>query len=839
MKEYKINSEYLKVLYDKVDFSLADHEMILNDLGEPIDYKYIYANNVFCNSLNITLDELIGKNVLDIFPETEKFWIEKFYEVTKTGIPLSMNRYSKQFDKYFSTYVFKTAKNCFAVSFKDITDLSKVDYTEDDNQNSKNFVKDISKVGFFEINRTTLKASVSKMFCEVVGLDKIEEGFFRKTLLKLTHPKDNKRMGELIESVRTGLVTESETEFRLFNAKHNRFLWMSFYIFAIEFDDSGLPSRFSGLVRDIQSEKRQQEEIKEARELFEEAKKVARLITFIYDVKSEKFIQSKELDAFLGTKNLTSLEQFRNILHPEDLKLYDKATKYTLSKAKGKETIYRIIKNDEIRIIQSSVFAKTDSTGNTIKVFGILKDITEIERERRGAVRVRKSFELIFNSSPIGIFLLNQKFDISLENKTFREFLNVEVGEMNLENLLGDNFDKVIQDLKDNKEIHHLKVSQLVNGKPKNFAINIVSIDDEFNNDFEGTLVDITQQVKDEERILYLATHDILTDSYNRNYFEEILIKKQFNYPLGILLCDIDGLKLINDAFGHLTGDKLLQSFAKAIKEISPYYIVSRIGGDEFAILVDNSNDEELESIELIIKESIKKLRLYGIDFGVSVGYAILDEENRDYTRVFNKAENMMYRRKLTERSSRKSNALTTIMQTLYEKTEETKNHCERVGDYSSMLLYEVGFKRTVDLDDIRFLSDVHDVGKIATPEAILNKPSKLTKEEYEEIKYHSEAGFKIIRNIIENEDIAYGILYHHERFDGKGYPHGLKGESIPLYARILAIADSYDTMIRGRKYQTPITKDAALKEISDNAGTQFDSKLAHMFIKLMKEKND
>jgi HD-GYP domain-containing protein (c-di-GMP phosphodiesterase class II) len=155
------------------------------------------------------------------------------------------------------------------------------------------------------------------------------------------------------------------------------------------------------------------------------------------------------------------------------------------------------------------------------------------------------------------------------------------------------------------------------------------------------------------------------------------------------------------------------------------------------------------------------------------------------------------------------------------------------------MILSDYGHKRIVDLDDIRFLSDVHDVGKIAIPEGILSKKTKLTDSEYEEIKYHCEAGYKIIRNIIDKDEIAYGVLYHHERYDGKGYPHGLKGDNIPLYARILNIADSYDTMIRGRVYQKPISKKEALLDIKNNSGTQFDPNLAANFIRLMEEIND
>ncbi len=591
------------------------------------------------------------------------------------------------------------------------------------------------------------------------------------------------------------------------------------------------------MVRDIDEEKNMIEETEEEAQLFKQARRVADLTTFIYNVDSYSFKESKELNDFTGVENLTTIEQYRSVVHPEDLKIYDESNEYTLSGTQEKVTVYRIIKDDKVKFIQSSVYGRVDSEGNVKKVFGILKDITEIERARRIADRAQKSFQLIFNSSPSGIFILDSEYMISMENQTFREFFNIEEKGITLKEILEDEHSKVIEDLKSGKEIHHLRHKKLINGEEKYYVINITSLTGDFNNDFEGTLVDITQQTRDEERILYLATHDVLTDLYNRNYFEEIVVKKQDNYPLGLIICDIDGLKLINDAFGHLKGDELLQSLAKVLKALSPNYIASRIGGDEFTLLVPNADEEQLEKVELEIKESIKDMGLFGIDFEVSLGYSILTKENNDFAKVFNKAENMMYRRKLTDRSSRKSNALTTIMQTLHEKTEETEAHCERVGDYASMLLFAAGYKRTVDMEDIRFLSDVHDIGKIAIPDGILIKPTKLTEDEYEQIKYHSEAGYKIIKNIIDNENIAFGILYHHERYDGTGYPHGLIEDEIPLYARVLAIADSYDTMIRGRIYQKPITKENALKDIEKNKGTQFDPMLAEMFIKIMKEK--
>ncbi len=837
MKDMPRDLKHLNFLLDKVDFSIAEHEFIYDKEGLPIDYKFIYANEYFCKSLSITQERIVGHTVMELMPDTEQYWVDKYYEVVKTGVPLSMTRYAQELDSHYSVYAYKTGENTFAVCFKDVTEeVIKSEHIKTLKPKDSSFGK-VSSIGFFEADRLTFKADVSNSFNEVVGLDRIDEGFFRKTLLELTHNDDYDKISKIIKGVVKGEITEVETSFRMFNKKHQYYHWMSFFVFAIKFDDEGIPFRYTGMVRDIEDEQNKLTEAKEIEDLFAQARRVANLTTFVYDVEKEKFSESIELSDFVGIKDLRSIEQFRSIVHPDDLEIYDEASKHTLSGVKDKVTVYRIIKNGEIVFIQSSVFSKANKEGKVLKVFGILKDVTEIEISRERAERLLESFSVIFNSSPSGIFIMDSDMEISMENKKFREIFNIKPLGMTLKSLLEDNYTQVIENLKKGKEVKHLRLSKFVGNEEKHFVVNINGIGVNLTNDYEGTLVDITQQVIDEERILYLATYDVLTDIYNRNYFEEIVVEKQNEFPLGLVLCDIDGLKLINDAFGHLRGDELLQSLAKTLKELSPSYTVARIGGDEFALLVNNADEEKLESIQSQIKDSIKGLGLYGIAFEVSLGYAILTEEQSNFQKIYNKAENMMYRRKLTDRSSRKSNALTTIMQTLHEKTEETKNHCERVGDYSSMLLYESGFKRNVDLEDIRFLSDVHDIGKIATPEGILSKPSKLTDDEYEQIKYHSEAGYKIIKNIIDNENIAFGILYHHERYDGTGYPHGLVGESIPLYARVLAIADSYDTMIRGRIYQKAISKEEALKDIEKNKGTQFDPTLADTFIRIMSVK--
>ncbi len=830
------NLNHLNFIFDNLDYAISEREFIFDELGTPVDYKFTYVNQTYANLLDRKVEDIIGLKATELYPKSEDYWIEEYYEVVKTGVPLKTTRYEETVERYYSVYIFKASETSFLMSFSDITEILKNAYKYDIKMPTGKMMKNIAKIGVFEVNRLTFEAKVSDLMNEVVGLDKIDKGFFRKTLLEITHPDYYNKISNIIKKILKGELSEIETEFRMYNKKKNVYHWMNFFVFPIEVDEKGIPFRYSGLVRDIEEEKKQIEESKEIEELFTQARRVANLTTFIFNVETSTFDKSKELSDFVGVPELTTIEQFRKIVHPDDLKLYDKATEYSLSGTHDQVTIYRIIKDGKEKIIQSSVFGEVDPNGKMEKVFGILKDITEMELARRQAERAQRALRQIFNASPSGIFLLNNEFEIRMENVTFRQVFNTEPNELSFSALLGDQYDKTLDLLKAGKDVRNLRIQYYINNKKHHFVINITKIAEEFDSDYEGTIVDITQQVLDERRILYLATHDVLTDLYNRNYFEEIVEKKQKDYPLGLILCDIDGLKLINDAFGHLKGDELLQSLAKALKSLSSSYISSRIGGDEFALLIDNATEEQLEQIEIEIKESIQDLGLFGLNFEISSGYAILDENNRNFDKVFNDAENMMYRRKLTDRSSRKSNALTTIMQTLHEKTEETINHCERVGDYASMLLSAAGYKRTVDLEDIRFLSDVHDIGKIAIPDTILKKPVKLSIEEYDQIKYHSEAGYKIIKNIIDNENIASGILYHHERYDGTGYPHGLKGDEIPLYAKVLAIADSYDTMTRGRIYQKPISKEAALQDLKRNSGTQFDPRLVKMFIKIMEE---
>mgnify|MGYP000294474368 CR=1 FL=1 len=355
-----------------------------------------------------------------------------------------------------------------------------------------------------------------------------------------------------------------------------------------------------------------------------------------------------------------------------------------------------------------------------------------------------------------------------------------------------------------------------------------------------GFMADVTEQIRYQRRNEYLVGHDSVTGLLNRNAFEKYTNGPDMLTSYSLIIADIDGLKFINDAFGHIKGDEAIDFVGNQFKtEFTKNSTIYRIGGDEFAIISCETKESNVLAILDRIKNNILELnKTNDIQLGVSVGHEIIKDNSLSFSDAFINAENLMYRRKLGDRNSRKSKTMDAVLSTLHVKTEETKDHCDRLGEYAVKTLIKLGYSRVSDLEDIKLLCQVHDIGKITISEDILSKPGKLTDEEMDKIKSHSEAGYKIIKNIVESDTIANGVLYHHEKYDGTGYPFGLKGGEIPLFAKIVSVCDSYDVMITGRPYQKTKTKVEAIKEIERCKGTQFDPIIADAFISAI-QKND
>jgi diguanylate cyclase (GGDEF)-like protein/PAS domain S-box-containing protein/putative nucleotidyltransferase with HDIG domain len=347
------------------------------------------------------------------------------------------------------------------------------------------------------------------------------------------------------------------------------------------------------------------------------------------------------------------------------------------------------------------------------------------------------------------------------------------------------------------------------------------------------TFMDITKRKNAEENLIYLSYHDFLTGLYNRRFFEEELkrLDTERNLPITIVMADLNGLKLINDSFGHITGDELLKKAGKVIKEaFRSDDLVSRIGGDEFAIMLVKTDAEEAAQIIQRLNARTSNENTGVLDLSISFGYHTKTNKNENILKVMENAENHMYRQKFYERDSVRSKTVEIIMNTLFEKSRREMMHSKRVSEICEAIATEMHLEKA-NINKIRTAGLVHDIGKIGISENILNKPKKLNEVEWDEIKKHPESGWRILISVKEFSEIADFVLGHHEHWDGSGYPNGLVGDQISLEARIIALADAYDAMTVDRTYRKGLTPQEAITEIKRCSGTQFDPELAHLFI--------
>ena len=356
---------------------------------------------------------------------------------------------------------------------------------------------------------------------------------------------------------------------------------------------------------------------------------------------------------------------------------------------------------------------------------------------------------------------------------------------------------------------------------------------------FHGLLRDVSEHKQLEKELEYLSYNDVLTGLYNRRFFEEELkrLDAAGNLPLTIVMADVNGLKLINDSFGHTMGDKLLQKVGSTLaKGCRSGDIIARLGGDEFVILLPKTGNKETEQVVKRIKGYSKLEKVSPIELSISFGWETKHDPQENILEIFKKAEDRMYKKKLFESPSMRGKTIKAIISTLHEKNKREEQHSYRVSGLCKTIGKALGLPEG-DIEELETVGLLHDIGKIAIEETTLNKPGKLTEDEWEEIKRHPEIGYRILSTVNDMSEIAEYVLCHHEKWNGMGYPKGLKGEAIPLQARIIAIADAYDAMTSERSYRSALPEETALEELQKNAGIQFDLEILKVFVEAVLNK--
>jgi diguanylate cyclase (GGDEF)-like protein/PAS domain S-box-containing protein len=350
-----------------------------------------------------------------------------------------------------------------------------------------------------------------------------------------------------------------------------------------------------------------------------------------------------------------------------------------------------------------------------------------------------------------------------------------------------------------------------------------------------GTHSDITERKNNEEKILFASHHDNLTGLYNRNYLDEEArrIESENIFPVSVIMADLNGLKLVNDTYGHARGDEMLIEAAGILKNNCRLEdAIARWGGDEFVILLPETSADDAWLVCKRISSSFREATVEEIPISMALGVACRENDTEKLIETIRNAENNMYKQKLTESRSTKNTVLKALLKTLEAKSFETEAHTRRMQDIAHQMGEEISLS-DAEMNRLHLLITLHDIGKINVSEKILSSRNQLNADEWKEIKKHPEIGSRIARATEEFAHVADDILAHHERWDGNGYPRGLKGTEIPLLARITAIADAFEVMTNGRPYKKSMEPSEVAAEFLRCAGSQFDPGLIKVLFKL------
>lgn len=361
--------------------------------------------------------------------------------------------------------------------------------------------------------------------------------------------------------------------------------------------------------------------------------------------------------------------------------------------------------------------------------------------------------------------------------------------------------------------------------------------------------------------LMHLANHDGLTNLYNHRYFHEAMethwkAAVDENKSVGLLMLDIDYFKMYNDIRGHQDGDKVLETIAVLIQEnVQSKDIVCRYGGEEFAVVIPDANEEEAINLAEKIRTAVLEQPFEGEEYlpggklTISLGVALSSMDDGSYNEVVSRADGALYRAKYLRKNrvetyqnvfdrfddldeNTKSSLLSVkgLVGIINVRDDYTYSHTERVVFCCDIAARHIG----LDENDTRTLlisAYMHDIGKINIPREVLISGRKLKDDEWALIEKHPTEGQAILAQIAGMGEISTIVAQHHERHDGRGYPGKLKGDQIHPLASILALADAFDAMTNDRPYQKKRSYKAALEEIRNCSGKQFNPELAGMFI--------
>lgn len=334
---------------------------------------------------------------------------------------------------------------------------------------------------------------------------------------------------------------------------------------------------------------------------------------------------------------------------------------------------------------------------------------------------------------------------------------------------------------------------------------------------------------------------DMLTQLYSKQCFYERMahVVNHQMYPITVVICNANGIGLVNDVYGWTKGNEMLRLAADLLRDnLPPNVITARLDDCDMAVGFTQIEQEYAVRLFENIREQYRQANDTGINTDLEYGIAVIRDDTKSVEQAVKEASESMRTKKLMNETSQKSSQLDSLKQTLTESDYETEEHVERTKAMAIKLGRALNLT-DAELGKLALLAVLHDIGKIAIPHSILLKPGKLTDEEWEVMKTHTEKGYRIANASKELKPIAEYILHHHERWDGQGYPGGLSEDEIPLLSRIITVVDSHDVMVHDRPYHKAMSHAEAVEELLRCSGSQFDPHIVTIFLQVLQEEKE
>ena len=407
-------------------------------------------------------------------------------------------------------------------------------------------------------------------------------------------------------------------------------------------------------------------------------------------------------------------------------------------------------------------------------------------------------------------------------------------------------------------------VPLLVEQQPVGLAVSASVKESQFGEDRRSTIALFASQVAQAlknarlyEEIKALGEIDSLTGLYNRRKAleqleSEISRAKRYQGIFSVLMCDIDNFKLFNDTYGHPAGDDIIGRVAGVLRHGTRNSdFVGRYGGDEFLLILPETYRATAGRTADHLRAALGSLPYVGpngaaIPLRMSFGAAAFPEDGTDAVSLIAAADANLYESKrwggdtvTVDREEFRDGAsgskgfstLDALVSAVDNKDHYTRRHSAQVAEHALAIARALRLRDDTQAK-LQVAALLHDVGKIALPDRILRKPGALTPEETEAVKHHSPmGGMMISQHLPELDEVARAVTSHHERWDGKGYPAGLRGMEIPLAARILSVADVYSAMTTDRPYRAALTMEQAIEELKNGGGAQFDPDVVRILV--------